>query len=50
MELVMWPVWAAVAFGLIRLVVWARKNPDPLHEMEDPETDASERDWMDAIR
>lgn len=39
-----------VAYRLVKLAVWARKNPDQMHHTENPESDLSEDDWSRAIR
>lgn len=43
-------VCAAILFWVIRLAIWARRNPDPLYGVEDPETGLSESERMDGIR
>lgn len=39
--------------GIIGIVLFARharRNPDPLHDFEDPDTGNSEAEWMRSIR
>lgn len=50
MEFIVIPLCALVGAAVVALSLWARRNQNPLHHVEDPETDISEEEWSRAHR